>query len=93
MSLVNVSGVTKRNPSLKQSVQVSVATQRGATTTKQCHSEKLSRNTYQPPYSLRPAMREGQTTQLGAQNCTSMQRLKLGKNLYVKWGRMIQEQH
>lgn len=88
MSLVKVGGVTKRNPSLEQSVQVSMAT-----TTKQCHSEKLSRNTYQPPYSLRPAMREGQTTQLGAQNFTSMQRLKLGKNLYVKWGRMIQEQH
>ena len=69
---VKVGGVNKRNASLDQSVQVSMATQTAATTTKQCHTEKLSRNTYQPPYSLRPSMREGQTTQFGAQNCMSM---------------------
>jgi len=45
MSLVKVGDVTKRNPSLEQIVHVSMAT-----TTKQCHFEKLSRNTYQPPY-------------------------------------------
>ena len=52
-------GGAKRNASLKQGVQISMATQRAATTTKHRHTEKLSGDTYQPLYSPRPAKREG----------------------------------
>ena len=52
-------GGAKRNASLEQGVQVSMATQRAATTTRHRHTEKLSGDTYQPLYSARPAKREG----------------------------------
>ena len=54
-------GGAKRNASLKQGVQISMTTQgkRAATTTRHCHTEKLSGDTYQPLYSPRPAKREG----------------------------------
>ena len=52
-------GGSKRNASLEQGVQVSTATQRAATTTRHCHTEKLSGDTYQPLYSPRPVKREG----------------------------------
>ena len=55
-------GGAKRNASLEQGVQVSMATQRVATTTRRRHTEKLSGDTlYQPLHSPRPAKREGQT--------------------------------
>ena len=49
-------GGAKRNASLEQGAQVSTAT-----TTRHRHTEKLSGDTYQPPYSPRPVKREGQT--------------------------------
>ena len=52
-------GGAKQNASLEQGAQVSTATQRAATTTRHCHTEKLSGDTYQPLYSPRPAKREG----------------------------------
>ena len=52
-------GGAKRNASLEQGVQVSMATQRAATTTRHRHTEKLSGDTYQPLYSPRPPKREG----------------------------------
>ena len=52
-------GGAKRNASLEQWAQVSMATQRVATTTRHRHTEKLSGDTYQPLYSSRPAKREG----------------------------------
>ena len=52
-------GGAKQNESLEQGVQVSTATQRVETTTRHCHTEKLSGNTYQPLYSPRTAKREG----------------------------------
>ena len=58
---VKAAGGAKWNVSLEQRTQVSMATQRAATTTRHCHSEKLSGDTYQPLYSPRPEKREGQT--------------------------------
>ena len=55
-------GGAKWNASLEQGAQESTATQRVATTTRHCYTEKLSGDTYQPLYSPRPAKREGQTT-------------------------------
>ena len=52
-------GGAKQNASLKQGVEVSMATQRAATTTRQRHTETLSGDTYQSLYSQRPAKREG----------------------------------
>ena len=52
-------GGAKRNASLEQGAQVSMATQRAATTTRHRHTEKLSGDTYQPLYSPRPVKREG----------------------------------
>ena len=54
-------GGAKRNASLEQGAQVSMATQRTASTTRHHHTEKLSGDTYQPLYSPRPVKREGQT--------------------------------
>ena len=54
-------GGAKRNASLEQGAQVSMATQRAVTTTWHRHTEKLSGDIYQPLYSPRPAKREGQT--------------------------------
>ena len=59
-------GGAKRNASLEQGAQVSMATRRVATTTRHRHTEKLSGDTYQPLYSPRLAKREGQTA---AQRC------------------------
>ena len=39
-------GGGKQNASLEQGVQVSMATQRAVTTTRRCHTEKLSGDTY-----------------------------------------------
>ena len=52
-------GGAEGNASIKQGMQVSWATQRAATTTRHCHTEKLSGDTYQPVYLPRPAKREG----------------------------------
>ena len=52
-------GGAKRNASLEQGAQVSTTTQRAATTTRHCHTEKLSGDTDQPLYSPRPVKREG----------------------------------
>ena len=52
-------GGAKRNASLEQGAQVSTATQRAATTTRHCHTEKFSGDTYQPLYSPRPAKKGG----------------------------------
>mgnify|MGYP006973398549 CR=1 FL=1 len=49
----------------KQGTQVSMATQRAATTTRHRHTEKLSGDTYQPVYLPWPAKREGR----GGANC------------------------
>ena len=46
-------------------MQVSTTTQRAATTTRHCHTEKLSGDTYQPVYLPLPAKREGR----GGENC------------------------
>ena len=56
---MKVGGGAKQNAGLEQGVQVSMATQRAATTTRHRHTEKLSGDTYQPLYSPRPAKREG----------------------------------
>ena len=58
---MKVGGGAKRNASLHQGAQVSMATQRAATTIRHRHTEKLSGDTYQPLYSPEPAKREGQT--------------------------------
>ena len=87
-------------PSEKQALswmQVSMATQRAATTTTHRPTEKLSEDTYQSLYSPRPTKREGREGkgQTAAQMHdlvfkiaqpprTSMGHLKLGKNLYVE---------
>ena len=52
-------GGAKQNARLEQGMQVSMTTQRAATTTRHHHTEKLSGDTYQPLYSPRPAKREG----------------------------------
>ena len=86
----------KRNVSLEQGVQVSMATQRVATTTKHCHTKKLGEDTCQPPYSPRPTKRR----EVVRENChtkqdlqlkrtaqpprASMLHLKLCKNWHVK---------
>ena len=56
---MRVGGGAKRSVSLERGVQVSMATQRVATTTRLCHTEKLSGDTYQPLYSPRPAKMGG----------------------------------
>ena len=58
---VKAGGGAKWNASLEQGAQVSMATQRAASTTRHHHTEKLSGDTYQPLYSPRPVKREGQT--------------------------------
>ena len=52
-------GGAKRNASMKQGTQVSMVTQRAATTTRHHHTDKLSGDTYQPVYLPWPAKREG----------------------------------
>ena len=52
-------GGAKRNVSLEHGAQVSMATQRAATTTRHHHTEILSGDTYQSLYSPRQAKREG----------------------------------
>ena len=61
---VKAGGGAKRNASIEQGTQVSTATQRAATTTRHRHTEKLSRDNYQPVYLQSPAKREGQTAAL-----------------------------
>ena len=63
-----------------QGMQVSTATQRAATTTRHCKTEKLRGDIYQPVYLQRPAKREGRGGQncctnahFGAGNCTTSQ--------------------
>ena len=58
-------GGAKQNASLKQGVQVSTATQRAATTTRHCHTEKLNGGTYQPLYLPRPARGRGKLLHKG----------------------------
>ena len=72
-------GGARRNASIEQGTQVSMATQRAATTTRHRHTEKLSGNIYQPVYLPRPTKRETRglggganchtNAQFGAQNC------------------------
>ena len=77
-------GGAKRNVSIEQSTQVSMATQRAATTTRHCHTEKLSGDTYQPVYLPWPAKREGRggtncctNAQIRAQNCMTSERVRV----------------
>ena len=55
----------KQNVSLEQGVQVSTATQRAETTTRHCHTEKLSGDNYQPLILIKTrkegGKKEGQT--------------------------------
>ena len=87
-------GGAKRNASIEQGTQVSTATQRAATTTRQRHTDKLSGDTYQPVYLPWPAKREGRggancrtNAQIRAQNCTafraSTRHLTLSEDSYV----------
>ena len=87
-------GGAKRNASIEQGTQVSTATQRAATTTRQRHTDKLSGDTYQPVYLPSPAKREGRggancrtNAQKRAQNCTafraSTRHLTLSEDSYV----------
>ena len=52
-------GGAKRNASIEQGTQVSTATQRAAPTTRHCHTDKFSGDTYQPVNLPWPAKREG----------------------------------
>ena len=52
-------GGAKQNVSIEQGTQVSMATQRAATTTRHHCTDKLSGDTYQPVYLPWPAKREG----------------------------------
>jgi len=73
----------KRNAILELGAQLSTVTQRVATTTRHCHTEKLSGDTCQPLYSPKPAKEGGwerhgdgqtttQTARFGGQkNCTT----------------------
>ena len=68
-------GGAKRNANIEQGTQVSTAIQRAATTTRHCHTEKLSGDTYQPVYLPRPAKREGR----GGANCRTNAQLRARK--------------
>ena len=77
-------GGAKRNASIEQGMQVSMATQRAATTTRHRHTEKLSGDTYQPVYLPWPAKREGRggancrtNAQIWARNCTTSARIRV----------------
>ena len=78
-------GGARRNASLKQGVQVSMVTQRAATTGRHCHTEKLSGDsaeisewrteklsgdTCQPLYSPRPATKERKSKGKLLHKCT-----------------------
>ena len=87
-------GGAKQNASIEQGTQVSMATQRAATTTRHHHTDKLSGDTYQPVYLPWPAKREGRggancrtNAQIRARNCTafraSTHHLTLSKDPYV----------
>ena len=87
-------GGAKRNARIEQGTQVSTATQRAATTTRQRHTDKLSGDTYQPVYLPWPAKRAGRggancrtNAQIRARNCTtsraSTRHLLLSKDPYV----------
>lgn len=52
-------GGAKQNASHEQGAQISMATERAATTTRQSHTDKVSGDTYHPQYSARPPKREG----------------------------------
>ena len=54
---IKAGGGAKRNASVKQGTQVSMATQRAATTTRHRRTDKLSGDTYQPVYLPGPAKR------------------------------------
>ena len=56
---IKAGGGVKRNASVKQGMQVSMATQRAATTTRHRRTDKLSGDTYQPVYLPWPVKREG----------------------------------
>ena len=62
---MKVGGDAKQNASLKQGMQVSTATQGAATSSRHCHTVKLSGDTYQPLSLPWPAKREGR----GGANC------------------------
>ena len=75
---MKVGSGAKRNGSIEQGMQVSMATQRVATTTRHRHTDKLSGDTYQPVYLPWPAKREGTrgancctNAQIRARNCTT----------------------
>ena len=76
---MKVGGDAKQNASLKQGMQVSTTTQGVATSSRHCHTVKLSGDTYQPLSLPRPAKREGRegqtatNAQFGAQNCMTFQ--------------------
>ena len=55
----------KRNVSMEQGMQVSMATQRAATTPRHRHTDKFSGDTSQPVYLPWPAKRAGR----GGANC------------------------
>ena len=87
-------GGAKRNASIEQGTQVSTATQRAATTTRHCHTDRLSGDTYQPVYLPWPAKREGRggancrtNAQIRARNCTTSRastcHLTLNEDPYV----------
>ena len=67
-------GGAKQNVSLEQGAQVSMATQRAATTTRHRHTEKLSGDTYQPLYSPRPEKREERGREEEGANCCTKAR-------------------
>ena len=91
MTLGNVpmkaGGGAKRNAKLEQGTQVTMATQRAATTTKHCHTEKPGEDTYQPLYSPRPAKREGKGRGKLLHKCMiwSSKLHDLPEQLWVPW--------
>ena len=103
---IKAGGGAKRNASIEQGTQVSKATQRAATTTRDRHTEKLSGDTYQPVYLPWPAEREGRGGGKGRgklpHKCTNTSSklhdlractrpLMLSEDPYVGYGRMIRE--
>ena len=54
-------GGAKQNMSHEQGMQVSMVTQRAATTTMHHHTDKVSGDTYQLQYSPSPPKREGKS--------------------------------
>ena len=87
---IKAGGGAKQNASVEQGTQVSTAAQRAATTTRHCHTEKLSGDTYhgQP----RGREGEGQTAaqmhnlelKIAQPPRASTRHLKLSKDPYVK---------